>query len=192
MSVIVIEFMSVDGVVQDPDGAEGTERGGWAFRYGPAPVAGDKFKLGKLLDTGALLLGRKTWEHFARLWPTRSDDFSNKMNNMTKLVASRSLDRVDAWNNSSLIGADVIDEVANRKLTQDLVVTGSTSLVHSLMAQDLVDEYRLLIFPTVLGQGTRLFEDETAPVDLDLVSVEPVGPAVLAVYRRATATEEER
>jgi len=192
MSVIVIEFMSVDGVVQDPDGAEGTEQGGWAFRYGPAPVAGDKFKLGKLLDTGALLLGRKTWEHFARLWPTRSDDFSNKMNNMTKLVASRSLDRVDAWNNSSLIGADVIDEVANRKLTQDLVVTGSTSLVHSLMAQDLVDEYRLLIFPTVLGQGTRLFEDETAPVDLDLVSVEPVGPAVLAVYRRATATEEER
>jgi len=192
MSVIVIEFMSVDGVVQDPDGAEGTEQGGWAFRYGPAPVAGDKFKLGKLLDTGALLLGRKTWEHFARLWPTRSDDFSNKMNNMTKLVASRSLDRVDAWNNSSLIGADVIDEVAKRKLTQDLVVTGSTSLVHSLMAQDLVDEYRLLIFPTVLGQGTRLFEDETAPVDLDLVSVEPVGPAVLAVYRRATATEEER
>jgi len=192
MSVIVIEFMSVDGVVQDPDGAEGTEQGGWAFRYGPAPVAGDKFKLGKLLDTGALLLGRKTWEHFARLWPSRSDDFSNKMNNMTKLVASRSLDRVDAWNNSSLIGADVIDEVANRKLTQDLVVTGSTSLVHSLMAQDLVDEYRLLIFPTVLGQGTRLFEDETAPVDLDLVSVEPVGPAVLAVYRRATATEEER
>ena len=192
MSVIVIEFMSVDGVVQDPDGAEGTEQGGWAFRYGPAPVAGDKFKLGKLLDTGALLLGRKTWEHFARLWPTRSDDFSNKMNNMTKLVASRSLDRVDAWSNSSLIGADVIDEVAKRKLTQDLVVTGSTSLVHSLMAQDLVDEYRLLIFPTVLGQGTRLFEDETAPVDLDLVSVEPVGPAVLAVYRRATATEEER
>ena len=191
MSVIVIEFMSVDGVVQDPDGAEGTDQGGWAFRYGPAPVAGDKFKLGKLLDTGALLLGRKTWEHFARLWPSRSDDFSNKMNNMTKLVASRSLDRVDAWNNSSLIGADVIDEVAKRKLTQDLVVTGSTSLVHSLMAQDLVDEYRLLIFPTVLGQGTRLFEDETAPVDLDLVSVEPVGPAVLAVYRRATATEEE-
>jgi dihydrofolate reductase len=192
MSVIVIEFMSVDGVVQDPDGAEGTEQGGWAFRYGPAPVAGDKFKLGKLLDTGALLLGRKTWEHFARLWPSRSDDFSNKMNNVTKLVASRSLDRVDAWNNSSLIGADVIDEVAKRKLTQDLVVTGSTSLVHSLMAQDLVDEYRLLIFPTVLGQGTRLFEDETAPVDLDLVSVEPVGPAVLAVYRRATATEQER
>jgi dihydrofolate reductase len=192
MSVIVIEFMSVDGVVQDPDGAEGTEQGGWAFRYGPAPVAGDKFKLGKLLDTGALLLGRKTWEHFARLWPSRSDDFSNKMNNMTKLVASRSLDRVDAWNNSSLIGADVLDEVAKRKLTQDLVVTGSTSLVHSLMAQDLVDEYRLLIFPTVLGQGTRLFEDETAPVDLDLVSVEPVGPAVLAVYRRATATEQER
>jgi dihydrofolate reductase len=192
MSVIVIEFMSVGGVVQDPDGAEGTEQGGWAFRYGPAPVAGDKFKLGKLLDTGALLLGRKTWEHFARLWPSRSDDFSNKMNNVTKLVASRSLDRVDAWNNSSLIGADVIDEVAKRKLTQDLVVTGSTSLVHSLMAQDLVDEYRLLIFPTVLGQGTRLFEDETAPVDLDLVSVEPVGPAVLAVYRRATATEQER
>jgi dihydrofolate reductase len=186
MSVIVIEFVSVDGVVQDPDGTEGTEQGGWAFRYGPGPVAGDKFKLGPLLDTATMLLGRRTWEQFAKLWPPRSDDFSNKMNAIPKLVASRTLPSVDAWNNSRLVEGDVVEEVSRRKATEDLVVVGSASLVHTLMARGLVDEYRLLVFPTVLGQGTRLFDaaTPTPPADLDLVSVEAAGPTALVVYRR--------
>src|SRR6266508_6863344 len=136
--VIVVEFVSADGVVQDPDGAEGTEWGGWFFRYGPAPVSNDPFRLGEELDTGALLLGRKTWEFFAQLWPSRSDEFAAKLNAMTKLVASRSLEQVDAWSNSTLVSGDLADEVSKRKKTQDVVVMGSASVVRTLMDHDLV------------------------------------------------------
>ena len=184
--VIVIEFLSLDGVMEDPDGRGGSARGGWAFRYGPAAVAGDKFKLGELLDTGALLLGRATWQLFAGIWPARDDAFSSKMNDIPKLVASRSLQRVDAWQNSSLIKGDLVDEVVRRKADQDLVVAGSAGVVHTLMEHDLVDEYRLLMFPLVLGQGSRLFERGAAPIDLRLLSAEPAGAAVLSVYSRAT------
>jgi len=183
--VIVIEFLSLDGVMQDPDGRGGSARGGWAFRHGPAAVAGDKFKLGEVLDSGALLLGRATWQLFAGLWPSRDDAFSTKLNAIPKLVASRSLRRVDEWQNSSLIAGDVGDEVARRKADQDLVVAGSASVVHMLMERDLVDEYRLLVFPVVLGEGGRLFEHGSAPIDLRLVSSEPAGAAVLSVYSRA-------
>jgi len=89
--VIVIEFMSLDGVMQDPDGNEGTPHGGWAFRFGPGPVTGDPFGLSEVLDTGALLLGRQTWQMFAKIWPGRDDPFSAKLNAMPKLVASHSL-----------------------------------------------------------------------------------------------------
>jgi dihydrofolate reductase len=183
--VMVIEFLSLDGVMQDPDGSGGSARGGWAFRYGPAAVAGDKFKLGEVLDSGALLLGRATWQLFAGLWPSRDDAFSTKMNAIPKLVASRSLQRVDEWQNSSLIAGDLVDEVAKRKADQDLVVAGSASVVHTLRERDLVDEYRLLVFPVVLGEGSRLFEPGGAPIDLRLVSSEPAGAAVLSVYSRA-------
>jgi dihydrofolate reductase len=184
MSVIVIEFMTMDGVMRDPDGVEGTPQGGWAFRYGPGPVAGDKFRLGPVLDTCTLLLGRRTWQHFTGIWPNRSDEFSTKMNRMPKLVASTSLDRVDEWSNSTLLDGDLVDEVARRRPTQDVVVTGSASVVHRLIEHDLVDEYRLLVFPTVLGEGTRLFEGGQ-PADFELVSVERSDPAVLLVYSRA-------
>ena len=123
---------------------------------------------------------------FASIWPSRDDAFSNKMNSIPKLVASRSLERVDEWQNSSLIGGDLVDEVARRKADQDLVVAGSASVVHTLMEHDLVDEYRLLVFPVVLGEGSHLFKHGTAPIDLRLVSAEPAGAAVLSVYSRAT------
>ena len=93
--VIVITFVSLDGVMGDPDGREGSARGGWAFRYGPEAVAGDKFRLGEVLDTGALLLGRRTWQQFAKIWPDRDDPFSAKLNAMPKLVVSRSLECAD-------------------------------------------------------------------------------------------------
>src|SRR5919199_6994524 len=101
--IIAIEFVTLDGRMQDPDGAEHTRNGGWAFRYGREVIAGDKFRLGGLMDTAALLLGRKTWQHFATIWPARTDEFSMKMNRITKLVVSRSLQSADAWSNSSLI-----------------------------------------------------------------------------------------
>jgi dihydrofolate reductase len=184
--VIVIEFMSIDGVMEDPDGRGGFDRGGWAFRYGPEAVAGDKFKLGELLDTGALLLGRQTWQLFAQIWPSRDDPFSTKMNTIRKLVASRTLTRVDGWQNSELLERELLAEVAARKATQDLIVVGSASVAKTLIAHDLVDEFRLLVFPLVIGTGTRLFEGGT-PVELQLISTEQAGAAARLVYQRASA-----
>lgn len=183
--VIVIEFASLDGVVQDPDGSDGFEQGGWAFRYGPEAVTGDPFRLGELLDTGALLLGRRTWQLFAKIWPGRSDDFSAKMNAMPKLVASRSLDQVTEWENSAVLTGDLVAAARQRKQEQDVLVMGSLSVVQTLMAHDLVDEYRLLVFPLVLGSGSRLFPDGISPIDLAPVSVESAGPVVRLVYSRA-------
>jgi dihydrofolate reductase len=185
--VIVIEFVSVDGVMHDPDGSEGSRQGGWAFRYGPEAVAGDKFGLGEVLDTGAMLLGRRTWQLFTKIWPGRDDGFSAKMNAMPKLVASRSLERADEWQNSTVLHGDLATEVQKRKQARDIIVIGSASVLRALAADDLVDEYRLLVFPLVLGAGTRLFPDGAPPVDLTLVSAQTVGPAVRIIYSRAEA-----
>lgn len=181
MSVIVVEFLTLDGVVEDPDGSGGTATGGWAFRHGPEAVAGDKFRLGELLDTGTLLFGRTTWELFAKLWPGRSGEFPDRLNAAAKLVASRTLRDVSAWQNSALLQGDLLDEVKRHE--RDLIVIGSVGIAQALGHHGLVDEYRLLVFPTLAGPGRRLFDDVAAPVDLRLVSATPVGPAVLSTYR---------
>jgi dihydrofolate reductase len=182
--VIVIEFTTLDGIIQDPDGSDRTPNGGWAFRYGPAAVSGDPFRLGEVLDNGALLLGRSTFQHFARIWPGRSDDFSSKMNAMPKYVASRSMDHLDQqWNNSALIEGDLIDAARRLKADSDVVVMGSISVAHVLMQANLVDEYRLLVFPIVLGDGARLFEPGHC-TELELVSIERAGVSALLTYRR--------
>jgi dihydrofolate reductase len=183
-SVIVIQFVTIDGVAEDPDSAEGFPHGGWAFRYGPQAVAGDKFKLGELLNTGTLLLGRRTWQRFARIWPTRTDDFSVKMNRIPKLVASTTLARVDEWNNSCLLTEELVAAVTELKTRQDVIVAGSGSVIHTLVQHDLIDEYRLLVFPIVLGEGRRLFRDGAGPLDLRLARVEQSGEAALITYRR--------
>jgi dihydrofolate reductase len=182
--VIVIEFVTLDGVVQDPDGSEGSAQGGWVFRYGPEAVADDPFRLGEVLDTGAMLLGRRTWELFTKIWPGRSDEFSAKINAMPKLVASRSMAGADEWQNSTVVEGDLATAVRERKQAQDIVVTGSVSVVRTLLAQDLVDEYRLIVFPLVLGSGSRLFPDGSIPIDLALVSVQAVDPTVRLIYAR--------
>jgi dihydrofolate reductase len=183
MSVIVIEFITLDGIVSDPDGSGGTPTGGWAFRHGPGTVAGDKFRLGGILDDGVLLLGRTTWQLFSRLWPPRNDPFSARMNAVPKLVASRTLTDASAWANSQVIDGDLVDVVKREQ--RDVIITGSLSVVHTLMAQDLIDEYRLLTFPTILGAGRRLFPAAGPSVFLETVSTEQPGAAVLARYRRA-------
>lgn len=185
--LIVIEYSSLDGVMEDPDGQAGTAFGGWLFRYGPEAVEGDKFRLGELLDTGALLLGRTTWELFATIWPSRSDDFSTKMNRMRKLVVSRSLESVDGWNNSTLLRGDLIEEVRTRKPEQDLIVTGSASVVRPLMEHDLVDEFRLIVLPLVIGSGRRLFESPGRLLDLRLTSAQQRGQAAFLVYERPSS-----
>ena len=182
--IIVIEFLTLDGVMQDPDGKQGTAAGGWAFRHGPEAVAGDKFRLGDIFDTGALLLGRRTWELFAALWPYRDDGFSMRMNAMRKLVVSRTLSDVSAWSNSELLEGDLLAEVERRKADHDIVVAGSASVAHALMVAALVEEYRLLLFPSVVGEGTRLFEGGRGFGDLELVSAQTSGQAALLVYGR--------
>jgi dihydrofolate reductase len=182
--VIVIEFVTLDGVMHDPDGSQGSTQGGWAFRYGPEAVAGDKFGLRELFDTGIMLLGRRTWQLFATLWPGRHDEFSDKMNAIPKLVVSRSLEQADEWQNSAVLHGDLAAEVQKRKQEHDIIITGSASVVRTLAAHDLIDEYRLIVFPLVLGTGTRLFPDGTPSVNLTLVSAQTVGPAVRLIYSR--------
>ncbi|MEU5263578.1 dihydrofolate reductase family protein [Amycolatopsis sp. NPDC021455] len=180
MGVIVVEFVTLDGVVDDPDGSGGTPAGGWAFRHGPEAVAGDKFRLGSLLDTGTLVFGRTTWELFAKLWPGRTGEFADRLNAARKLVASRTLTDVTAWHNSSLLQGDLVEAV--RREERDLVVIGSVGIARELAVHDLVGEYRLLVFPSLAGQGRRLF-DGAAPADLRLVSSTQVGAGVLSTYR---------
>lgn len=188
-NVILIQFVTLDGVTQDPDGAEGFKHGGWAFRFGPQAVAGDKFKLGHILETGVLLLGRRTWQRFSQLWPSRTDDFSTKMNRIEKLVVSRTLERVDAWSNSALLAGNLADEVRKRKAQQDVIVAGSDSVVHELMRHGLVDEYRLLIFPMILGEGRRLFPEGISPLPLRLAHVEQSGEAVLVRLSKSAPSD---
>ena len=183
--IIVIQFITLDGVVEDPDGSAGSPDGGWAFRFGPEAVAGDKFRLGARLDTGALLFGRGTWQLFSKLYPGRSDPFSTQLNTAAKRVASRTLTDVSAWNNSRLLAGELTDEVQRLRGERDVIVIGSTSVVHTLMERDLVDEYRLLIFPTVLGRGGRLFTGQAGVGDLRLVSAEQSGAGALLRYETA-------
>jgi dihydrofolate reductase len=182
MSVIVIEFITLDGIVSDPDGRAGTPGGGWAFRHGPESVGGDKFRLGATLDQGVLLLGRTTWELLSSLFPGRDDPFAARMNAAPKLVASRTLTDASAWANSQVLEGDLVEEVKRER--RDVIVAGSASVVHALMAEDLVDEYRLLTFPTVLGTGERLFPAGGPPAHLECLSAEQAGAAVFARYAR--------
>jgi dihydrofolate reductase len=183
---IVITFTTLDGVMEDPDGRDGTQNGGWAFRHGPDAVAGDKFKLGPVLDRGVLLMGHKTWQAFSKLWPNRADDFSATMNRIPKLVVSRGSPDLNAWANSSVLNGDLIEAIGKAKAEYDVIVVGSASVVHALAEHNLVDEYRIMVFPDLLGHGTRLFTDETVPTRLRLVSAETAGPAVLMRYERDT------
>ena len=182
MSVIYLAFTTLDGIVTDPDGTQGTAAGGWMFQFGPEAVAGDKFRLGPLFDTGVMLLGRNTWQAFGRLWPTRDDAFSQRMNAIPKLVASRTLTDASAWANSTLVKGDVIETV--KRESRDVIVTGSLGLAQELMAHDLIDEYRLTTFPIVLGAGRRLFPEAEKPTTLRPLEIEQVGPAVFARYAR--------
>jgi dihydrofolate reductase len=177
--LIVISFTTLDGVVEDPDGSDGTSFGGWAMRHGPQGIAGDKFRLGPILEHGTLLFGRHTWDHFRTLWPRRDDPFSHAMNAATKAVVThRPVDETE-WAHSRAIDAPLVQWVRREVATTDIVVIGSMSVVAELAEQELVQEYRLLLFPTVLGAGRRLFRGRR---ELALLSTEHVGPAVLAVF----------
>ena len=184
--VIVIQFITLDGVIEDPDGRSGAAFGGWAFRFGQEAITGDLFRLGPLLETSVVLYGRRTWEHFSRLWPERTDAFSVAMNRARKVVVSTGSPDLGAWANSERLDGDLVEGVARLAAEHDVVVIGSTSVVRALQAAGVVDEIRLFTFPTVIGEATatRLFD---APAEFDLVSVDAAGPATLTVLAARAA-----
>jgi dihydrofolate reductase len=184
--IVVTEFVSLDGVIEDPGGSENFKYGGWSFEFARGDE-GDRFKLDEALEAGALLLGRVTYEGFADAWPSREGEFADKFNSMPKYVVSRTLKNPD-WNNSTVLDGDVVDAVSNLRqdFEGDLVVHGSAQLVQTLLEHDLVDELRLMVFPVVLGSGKRVFGDTSDKKPLRLTDSKTVGDGVeILVYEPA-------
>jgi dihydrofolate reductase len=175
--IVATEFVSLDGVMEDPGGAEDYEHGGWSFEIDRGE--GDEFKMDELLDTDALLLGRRTYEGFAAAWPSREGGFADKFNSMPKYVVSATL-RDPKWNNSIVLEGDLAEEVAKLKESTDgnIVVHGSAQLVQDLIEHDLVDELRLMVFPVLLGSGKRLFGETSDKKAMRLTGSKTVGDGV--------------
>ncbi|HEX2027706.1 MAG TPA: dihydrofolate reductase family protein [Nitriliruptorales bacterium] len=195
MRIVISEFMSLDGVVQAPGGAEEDTDGGFAHGGWSMPFF-DEDKMGATIDevlgrTEALLFGRRTWQVMAGAWPDRAGDpFADRMNELPKYVASRTLTPDDlTWNNSRLLPADdVLGAVRDLRAQEggDLQVMGSASLARTLISNDLVDEYRLMLEPIVLGGGKRLFPEDGQARTLELVDTKTSGTGVLiCTYRPA-------
>ena len=188
--VVVTEFVTLDGVIESPGGGEGFAHDGWSFKFNRGDEA-DKFKSDELMAADAQLLGRVTYQGFARAWPSMGgNEFGDRMNNMPKYVVSNTLSDADAtWTNSTVIRGDAASQIARLKeqLGRDILVAGSAKLVQFLADHDLVDEYRLMVFPVVLGTGKRLFADGTAHTTLRLVDSKPVGPdgVIILTYQPA-------
>jgi dihydrofolate reductase len=183
--IIVAEFVSLDGVMEDPGGAEGYAHGGWTFKY--ADDEGYKLKGQELWDCDALLLGRTTYEGFAKAWPTMKDDagFADKMNSMPKYVVSSTLTD-PAWANTTVVSVDALAGLKEQD-GGDILVNGSAQLCHTLLERGLVDEWRLMVFPIVLGSGKRLFGESPDASGLELVSCTQLASGSLYLtYRAAT------
>jgi dihydrofolate reductase len=186
--IVVTEFASLDGVVEDPGGSEDFKHGGWSFEFSRGEE-GDRFKLDETMLSEALLLGRVTYEGFAAAWPSRDGDFADKFNSMPKYVISSTL-KDPGWNNSTVLAGDVLEEVSTlrQRLDGDIVVHGSVRLVQTLLEHDLVDELRLMVFPVVVGSGKRLFGETTDKKPLRLVDSRVVGDGVnILTYQPAPA-----
>jgi dihydrofolate reductase len=187
--IVVTEFVSLDGVMEDPGGAEDFKYGGWTFEI-ERGEEGDKFKLNEAMDADALLLGRKTYEGFAEAWPSREGEFADKFNNMPKYVVSSTLKDPD-WNNSTVLDGDLAEEVSKlrEQVDGDIVVHGSAQLVQALVEDGLVDELRLMVFPVVLGAGKRLFGETSDKRRLRLSDSKTVGDGVSILIYEPAGTE---
>ena len=171
-------FISLDGVVESPEK--------WSFPYWNDEIA--KFKHEETFASDALLLGRMTYEGFAAAWPSRKDPegFADRFNTMPKYVASKTLKKLE-WNNSHLIKGElaVAVSILKQEPGQDIVIHGSPGLIRSLMPHDLIDEYRLLVYPILLGRGKRLF-DETGRASLKLAESKVFGTGVVKLLYQRT------
>jgi dihydrofolate reductase len=176
--IVVTEFVSMDGVIEDPGGAEDFEHGGWTFKFDRG-AEGDKFKLDETIDAEAQLLGRVTYEGFAAAWPSMQGEFADKFNEMPKYVVSSTLEDPQ-WNNSIVLAGDVVEEVSKLREASggDILVAGSAQLVQTLIEHDLVDELRLMVFPVVLGKGKRLFGETSGKKRFRLADSKTVGEGI--------------
>jgi dihydrofolate reductase len=185
-NLVVTEFVSIDGVFEDPGGAEGYEYGGWTFQYDRGED-GDRFKLDELMEAEVQLFGRVTYEGFAAAWPSREGEFADKINNAPKYVVSTTL-RDPAWQNTTVISENVPESITRLKneTNGNILVAGSGTLVATLLAHDLVDQLRLMLFPTILGRGKRLFPDGIDRLKLRLADTQTVGSdgVLVATYGR--------
>ena len=185
--IVVTEFVSLDGVVEDPGGSEDFKYGGWSFEFDRG-AEGNAFKLDETRASAALLLGRVTYEGFAAVWPSREDEFADKFNSMPKYVVSSTLEKPE-WTNSRVLEADDLVQAVSKLRDEadgDVVVHGSAQLAQALLEHDLVDELRLMVFPVILGTGKRLFGDPGEKKKLRLVDSKVVGDGV-AILTYATA-----
>ena len=185
--IVVTEFVSLDGVFEDPGGSESYEHGGWTFEYDRGDD-GNKFKLDELMESEVQLLGRVTYEGFAEAWPSREGPFADKLNSDPKVVVSTTLTDPQ-WQNTTVIADDVVARLSTlRDDTEgNILVAGSGTLVETLLGADLVDELRLMVFPTILGRGRRLFPDGIDRLKFELAEARTVGPdgVQVQVFRRA-------
>jgi dihydrofolate reductase len=182
--IVVTEFISIDGVVDDPGGAEEFRHGGWALQFNRGDE-GNKFKMDETFEAEAQLLGRRTYEEFAKAWPSREGDFAERFNSMPKYVVSTTLSDPE-WANSTVLGS--LDDVRSVREESEgiLLVAGSIRLVQSLIDEDLVDELRLMVFPVVLGDGRRLFGETADKKAFRLTGSKTVGDGIpILVYEPA-------
>jgi dihydrofolate reductase len=183
--IVVTEFVSLDGVMEDPGGSENFKYGGWTFEISRGEE-GDKFKLDETMSSEALLLGRRTYEGFAEAWPSRDGEFADRLNSMPKYVVSSTLEDPE-WTNSTVLNGDLAEEARRVRDEHEgnIVVHGSAQLVQGLLESDLVDELRLMVFPVVLGDGKRLFGQTSGKKPLRLKSTQTVGDGVaILIYER--------
>ncbi len=191
--IIVSEYVTLDGVMEDPGGGEKSEHGGWSFQFWNEEAA--KYKFNELFASDALLLGRVTYQGFAKAWPSMKDEagFADRMNSIPKYVVSTTLEKVE-WNNSTLIKGNIAEEVAKLKQQpgQDILVAGIAELVHTLMQDDLIDEYRLMIHPVVLGGGKRLFREGTDKKALRLTDTRTFSSGIVVLSYQPAAKEAKK
>jgi dihydrofolate reductase len=178
--VIVSEYVTLDGVMENPGG-------GWSFQFWNEEAA--KYKFDELFASDALLLGRVTYEGFAKAWPSMTDEagFADRMNSLPKYVVSTTLSEV-TWNNARLIKENVVEEVSRLKQQPglDILVAGSADLVHTLMQHDLIDEYKLMVHPVLVGNGKRLFRDGIDKLVLKLVETKAFSSGIVVLTYRPT------
>jgi dihydrofolate reductase len=177
-TIVVTEFVSLDGVVEDPGGVEGFEHGGWVLETNRGEE-GEQFKFNEILASEALLLGRRTYDTFAASWPKRTGAWADRINSVPKYVVSSTLTN-PTWNNTTVVGGPLDELAAKLKAAHDgdITVHGSTQLVQALLDQDLVDELRLMVFPVILGAGQRLFGEASTKRPQRLVETRTVGDGV--------------